>query len=489
MPSNKKMAAAADWCADDNMTPFEALMWRAEVNPLLRSNGIVMEVLDGPPERERVVAAHEWATRLLPRLRDRVVEDPLGLASPRWVTDRDFDLSYHLRFVRLPDPGAMEQVFEIAQVLAMAPCDRSRPPWEAVLVEGLADGKAVYLFKIHHSITDGEGTVQMLDIVHSTTPEPGHARDLPVPVPERISGRELAARNLLGVPRRAPRDAVKLGGRIASMAAGLASGPPAITSSLDYIGSLARMVGSPPARRSVLLEQRSLGRRFGAAEVPLAELRAAGKAAGGTLNDAFLAAITGGMRRYHAEHGVEIAELPLALPVSTRKEDDPMGANRFGAGRIAIPTGMPDVHDRIRVIGERVRAVRDEPALGFMDTMAPALSRLPSVVSATMTERVTRSIDVQASNVRGLDREAYFAGSKVLRTFAFGPAPGCALMVTLISYNGTCCIAVTLDVAAVPDYDVFMRCLQDGFDEVAALASAGQRPPAKQEAPEAASAT
>src|SRR5207247_2028595 len=82
---------------------------RAQLRPRLRWTGVLVAVLDGPPERERLIAAHEWATRLLTRLRKRVVEDPLGLAAPRWVVDRDFDLAYHLRFARLPEPGTMQE--------------------------------------------------------------------------------------------------------------------------------------------------------------------------------------------------------------------------------------------------------------------------------------------------------------------------------------------------------------------------------------------
>ena len=35
-----------------------------------------------------------------------------------------------------------------------------------------------------------------------------------------------------------------------------------------------------------------------------------------------------------------------------------------------------------------------------------------------------------------------------------------------MSYDGTCCIGVNMDTGAVPDPDVFMACLREGFDEV-----------------------
>jgi diacylglycerol O-acyltransferase len=476
MTEDGHAAAAREWGADRHMTPFESLMFRTEVNPLLRSTGVLMELLEGPPERERLIAAHEWGTRLLPRLRQRVVEDPLGLASPRWAVGSDFDLAYHLRFVSLPEPGSIDQVLELAQVLAMAPFDRARPLWEAVLVEGLAEGKAAYLLKLHHSITDGQGTVQMMDLLHSDKPEPGRARHLPLPAPERISGRGLAARNLLSAPSRMVRGVVHAGGLLAETAGRVASRPVEIVDGLGYVRSLGRMLGGAPAPGAILLEQRGLGRRFGIMEVPLADLRAAGKAAGGSLNDAFLAGLTGGVRRYHEHHGVEVDEITLALPISLRKSDDPLGSNRFAGARIGAPVRVSDPRERIRIIGAQVREARDEPALGFMDMMAPALSRLPGVLSASMTERVTRSIDLQASNVPGLTRAAYIAGARVLKAYPFGAAPGPAVMVTLLSYNGTCCIGVAVNAAAVPDHELFVRCMEEGLAEVTALAPSRPEP-------------
>jgi WS/DGAT/MGAT family acyltransferase len=351
--------------------------------------------------------------------------------------------------------------------------------WEAVVVEGLADGRAVYLLKIHHSITDGQGTVQMFDLLHGESPESRRTRALPVPAPEQITGTSLAAKALLSLPRLAVGEALKSGTRITSALERMVK-PGTVIDSLRYAQSLGRMLGSAPAPSSVLLEQRGLGRRFGILEYPLADLKAGGKAAGGTLNDAFLAGVAGGMRRYHEHHGIEPKELTMAFPISLRKADDPLGSNRFAGARIAAPVGELDPVRRLQIISERALAAREEPALNFMDVMSPALSRLPAALVASITERVTRSIDVQASNVRGLDRVAYLAGARVERFWAFGAAPGPAVMVTLISFTGTCCIAVTLNAAAVPDHELFMRCMKEGLDEIVALAGKPEPQPAAQ---------
>ena len=169
-------------------------------------------------------------------------------------------------------------------------------------------------------------------------------------------------------------------------------------------------------------------------------------------------------------HGVDLQALTVAFPISIRRSEDPLGSNRFAGARIVAPITERDPRQRIRLIGARARAAREEPALGFMDTISPVLSRLPAAVSAAVTERITRSIDLQASNIKGVQRTAYLAGARVERTFAFGAAPGPAVMVTLMSYEGVCCIALTINAAAVPDHERFRECLVAGFEEVLTLA-------------------
>jgi len=95
---------------------------------------------------------------------------------------------------------------------------------------------------------------------------------------------------------------------------------------------------------------------------------------------------------------------------------------------------------------------------------------MPAALISQLAGALTKSNDLQASNVPGLRENAYLAGAKIERTYGFGPLPGCATMVTLVSHGEICCIAVNLDPAAVTEPERFARCLTEGFAEVLALA-------------------
>jgi diacylglycerol O-acyltransferase len=461
-------ALAAQWSSHREMSAFEALMWRIEADPRLRSPMTIVDLLDRVPDWDRLRAAHDWASRLIPRFRQRVQDPALGIGMPTWLDDADFDLDYHLQRVALPAPGTRRQLLDMAQAEAMTPFDRARPPWRAVLFEGLEGGRAAYLLKVHHSMTDGQGGVQLVGLLHSRKRAPSPEKTAPPARPgEDVGAIGVLAEQIAHAPAaaiRGVRDTLDVSARLALRPwAG-------VKAAANFAGSLERVLAPPPAEPSPLLKARSLSWRFDALEVSLDDLKRAGKAAGGSLNDAYIAALLGGLRRYHHELGSPVDSLPMAMPISLRSGDHPMGGNRFAGVRFAAPTGVEDPVERIQAIHEFVLDVRDEPAIDALGFAAPLLNRLPTAVVAKWYAGQTANLDLQASNVAGLPWEAYIAGAKIERMLPFGPVPGCALMVTLLSYAGTCCIGVNMDAAAVTEPDLMMSCLQAGLDEVLALA-------------------
>jgi hypothetical protein len=243
----------------------------------------------------------------------------------------------------------------------------------------------------------------------------------------------------------------------------------AVGKALRYTASLRRVLTPPSNAGSPLLRRRTgRDRRYGVLECPLADLKAAGRAAGGSTNDAFIAALLGGLRIYHERHSVDLDRLTMAMPISLRTADDPMGGNKFAGGMFAAPIGIADPVQRIADIRGTVLALRTEPALDAFSVLAPVMSRLPSEVGV-MTGRMAAAADVSASNTPGVPHETYLAGAKVERVYPLGPLPGVAIMAAIVSHAGTCCFGFNIDGAAVADVDVLMDCFAMGLDETLAI--------------------
>jgi WS/DGAT/MGAT family acyltransferase len=454
------------WGLEREMNALEAVMWRAEADPTLRSTIMALEILEKAPDWDRYYLAHDWASRMVPRFRQHVVEPVFGLGQPTWIVDPNFDLSYHVRRVRLAEP-TYACLLDAAQNLAMTPFDKARSPWETVLFDGLPDGRAAFALKLHHSATDGLGAVQLLSGLHSRTAAPNPGKPQPTaPTPESPShSRELA--------RQAVRDvggAARAGGRgLLSTLGALRRPDRAVRDAAEFAASLQRVLGDPPAQPSPLLRDRSMSWRFHALDVRFDDIRGASKPHDCSLNDAFLAALLGAFRLYHEKHGCPIEAIPMAVPISVRREGDSAGGNKIAAARIAGPVAIEDPLGRMLAIHEVLSAARSEPAMEALNALAPALAWLPGHMIAQLAGGATKGSDLQASNVPGIREDVYLAGAKIERSYPFGPLPGCAAMITLVSHGAYCCVGANVDAASFKDDEGFGQCLEDGFNEILSL--------------------
>src|SRR5260370_124022 len=126
----------------DKLSPLDYLLHRGESHPVTRSAFLGLEILDRPADWNRLREAIDRASRVVIRMRQKVVVPPVPTTPPQWVVDPDFDLDYHLRRVALPAPGTLRQLLDLAEVTLQSPLDTSRALWEAVYVEWLEGGRA-----------------------------------------------------------------------------------------------------------------------------------------------------------------------------------------------------------------------------------------------------------------------------------------------------------------------------------------------------------
>jgi diacylglycerol O-acyltransferase len=452
------------------MSDQDALMWNIEMDPLLRSTISSVSILDKAPDRDRFTDRMERASRSVIRLRQLVVPAPYNLAPPEFVFDDNFDLHYHMRWQRAPAGATLRDVLDYAQPFAMAGFDHARPLWEMVVLEDLEDGRTALVQKIHHSLADGVGMMKLTMSFVDLEPEPV---DRLGPMPEIPTEKRPAtldkARAVLA--HRASKQVSSMARRPGQLGALMRDPIGSATGTVRSAASAGRMLRPVTKPMSPLMAGRSRNLRFDTLTASLPDMKAASKRIDGRLNDAFLAAVAGGLDRYHRVHGVTVDHLRMAMPINVRsKGDEAAGGNQFVPVRCPIPVSISDPIERMRRMRELVRAQRSEPALPLAKPIAGALNRLPVFMTTALFGGMLKAIDVVTTNVPGAPRPIYIAGSRLLANFGYGPLTGAACNIALLSYIDELHIGVSTDPAAVPDPDVFVACLQDGITEIEKLA-------------------
>lgn len=458
---------------DPRMGAFDAVMWGVEGDPLLRSVITMVVELDAEPDADVVVDRVERMSLSAPKLRQRAVGNPFSLLPPRWETDENFDLTYHLRWEQAPGPKAgLAEVLEIAEKISEQDFDRMRPLWEIHIINGLEGGKSAFIIKIHHAITDGVGGLQMAASLFDLSREAN--TELP-DKPDAPAAHHLDMKDRLQQGFKIELDTVtndvkKVGSGIAGLVRRAVSDP--VTSAVDaqeWAASASRLMAPASVPLSDLWIKRSLSVAFSVVEVPLDDLKKSAKAAGGTLNDAFMAAVTGGLYSYHEKHDSYPAGLRVNMPINVRQEGDAAGGNRWVPARFEVPVNLPDAGARIRQLHPVLTQARTEPALELSDVVYKVLTVLPQPVTTSIAGGLMKGTDFAATNVPGPPIPVYFAGALVESMIPFAPKGGAAVNIGLMSYNGDVFLGINIDRGAVEFPDELTECISDSLDAVVAV--------------------
>jgi diacylglycerol O-acyltransferase len=469
----------------DRMNETEAIMWAVEAEPMFRSDFANLVILDGQPDEARIRSKVQRAIAAIPRMRERVVDAPFDLAPPMWIEDPEFDADYHLRKVAVPAPGDRRALLDLVGTLIATPLDRSRPLWEFTLIEGLADGTTALLQQVHHTITDGVGglklSVELLDLTpdppaselahagehvdaslntHESAHEFAHEYVAPLPsalanvwstgnwfVTEAQRGLGALARGLVARvhhPQQIPHD-VRIAAQLAA--------------------SLQRQVFITDTARSPLMKQRSLARYIDIASFPIDDAKSVSRKLGGTLNDFFVTAVAGALGTYYADMGIDVDELRMSMPISTRGSRVSSTENAFAPARVLVPT-RHDCRTRFLDIHDRLQGVRQELAVEAAGSLAGLFAALPDVAIVAIMRQQANTIDFATSNLRGSPIPLYAGGCKIVGSYPIGPRSGCAVNATLLSYEDQCMIGFNIDPYIVTHPEHFMECFRT---EVAAL--------------------
>jgi WS/DGAT/MGAT family acyltransferase len=432
---------------------------------LMMVTGVLL--FDGRLDVDRVRSVVAERLLAFPRFRQRVEQPLWGLWPPLWVTDDRFDLDAHVHHVALPAPGGKEELEAFVSDLLSTPLDFSKPLWQLHVVEH-ADGGAL-VSRVHHCIADGLALVQVLLSLTDTTARP-RRRSAPA-APAAPDGEAAAAAGPL----------LRAGGWLAQAGFGLVRDPEQAVRvaglGAGAASTLARLALLPGDPGTSLRGQLGVMKRAAWSEpIPLAEVKAAGAAAGGTINDVLVAAAAGALRDYLAARGDDVRdrEIRVAVPVNLRPADQAHRlGNRFGLVFLALPIGVADPLERVAEVKRRMDELKSslQPvvALGTLG----AIGYLPSAMQPLPVSFFGSKASAVLTNVPGPRQPLYLAGRPLRRAMFWVPQSGrLGLGISILSYAGEVMVGVASDVGLVPDPQAIVDAFQA---EIHALLA---RPPA-----------
>ncbi len=432
---------------------------------------------------------------LAPALRRKLAWMPLNLAAPAWV-DADPDLEEHVVGITLPEgSGVAEleaQVGELHPVLL----DRSRPLWKFHVFDGLEPGPegqkryALYT-QLHHAAVDGQAAVALAQAILDLGPEPRQVEARParqrkgqLGLTEMLRGALSHQLDQVGSLVKALPSAV---GAISQVAAQTASGALGETAAAMW----SRVKGEGvPAKKSVsnlgLAPRTRLNttisdtRAFATVSLPLAELNAARRRHGASLNDAVMFVIAGALRRHFAKHGpLPRKSLVAAVPISLRAQGDTAANNQASMTLISLGTHLADPLKRLAHVMAASAAMKstigsvknllptDFPSMGvpwLMEALTAVYGR------AGVADRIPPVANLVISNVPGPTVPLYMAGAKMLTNYpASIVVHGVALNVTVQTYNESLDVGVMACARAMPEVAEFAAQIETAFEEFKSL--------------------
>ncbi|MEM9317063.1 MAG: wax ester/triacylglycerol synthase family O-acyltransferase, partial [Pseudomonadota bacterium] len=424
----------------------------------------------------------------LPSMARRLKRVPFDLDHPYWIDDGDFDPEYHIRHVRLPEPGDWRQLCIMVSRIHARPLDRARPLWEIHVIEGLdrvegcPPGSFALFTKMHHAAVDGASGMEITAAIHDLEP----TVEEPVIGDWRSGESEPGALKLLA---RAQRNAIRQPLRFISVARNTVPGFARAIMQLNS-GRLERVAKVPRSRFNGPV---SPYRVFTGVKFPLAEIKAIKNAVEGTtVNDVAITIVGGALRRYLLDKGELPPQSLVAMaPINVRNTTEKgTGGNIVSTMAVKVHSEVGNGEARLRAVHAGTKTAKElNNAIGAK-SMTDYAQFIPSTLTAqaarlasrwNLANQINPFYNCVITNVPGPQVPLYCSGARMLSNFGAGPcADSLGLFQVISSYCGEFTISVTCCREMMPDPGFYQECLQASFDELkAATVGTGRRAKAK----------
>lgn len=435
----------------------------------------MMAVLDpsgvpGGYSFEKIMAHFSNRAHLIAPFRRRLVPVPFNLDHPVWVDDPHFDVIHHVHRVGVPAPGGAQELCALVGRIISSSLDRSRPLWEAWVIEGLEGGKVALVAKVHHAGVDGASGAGLL--VHLFDLERESSRvSLPPespgePIPTELDLVRGAIQAQLQRPKKFMRVVQRTAQAVRDVMArrfepDLHWGAAPLTAPRTHFNA------ATTARRSVAT-----------ARIPLEDIKLVKRAFDTTVNDVVLAVCAGALRRYLQGRNT-LPERPLiaVVPISVRSADETEHVtNKVSAMFTSLLTHVADPVERLYGIRKVTRGAKQtHNAIGadmlqnWAEFAAPTTFHLASrfYTRFRLADRHRPVHNLVISNVPGPPFTLYLAGAELESLFAFGPVmQGAGMNITVVSYRGSVDFGFTVSADLVPDVWDLANAVKPAVDEL-----------------------
>ncbi len=407
-----------------------------------------VDVFAGPcdePRLRKVLQQH-----LLPyfRFRARVVEDATGAW---WEEDEDFDLDRHLVRIGLPGKGGTRELQKLVAQLTGQALDAQRPLWQFHLVENYDHGHAL-IVRIHHCIGDGIGLMGLVMGMTSTSAD----TDADAPPPRQRRGEHKGAglieewlQPLTEVTVKAIDAGGDLASRLLAASSSVISDPNVASEAATEAARVAAQVARDAAALALMEDDTATslkGRPSGSKVVawneplPLADIKAVGKALGCSVNDVLLSCAAGAIRGYLVERGEKVdgAELRAMVPVNLRPSGPVRSlGNKFGLVPLLLPIGIDDPLERVMTVRSRMNELKDGYTAAIALTLLGAAGLAPRWLQKQALDLLASKATAVMTNVPGPQHALYMAGSRLQRMMYWVPQSGdIGVGISILSYDG-----------------------------------------------------
>jgi diacylglycerol O-acyltransferase len=462
---------------DGRLNALEAgFLWmETDVQPLHVGSLLIFE--DPAPDHHEfcdLIAARlapaPWPRRWAKRM-------PLDLGRPIWVDSEHFEVAEHLHHAVLDPPGDDAQLRAMVVWIMAERLDAGRPMWEMWQVDGLSGGRWAVIAKAHHAMVDGRSGT---DVVQSVLdPEPtataaARPEALPAelrPAPSRGTLAALGATWLLSLPFRLIRLLLR-----AVLSPGEARR--AIQQVRAGLAAVVRPDLPPSILNGPLSSERLWG-WTGIDRAPLADLRVA---TGCTVNDIFLTALTGGLRRYLLDRGepLEAMVLRTIVPVSGRRgAGSPASTNDTSAMFVNLPVDAADPSEQLVAVMQSTAEQKSHGVARGTDAVVRLADHIPAPLLARASRRYILAgqarVNVAATNVPGPREVRHLGGRQLLELVPYIPvALDVRCTFALVSYADRLTIGITTDAVALPDVDRLVDAVGLSLHELAEVSRSGR---------------